>query len=131
MKLKVRFWDIDGGKMSAGIDFEEFIRRDEDLQFPDTDESLPFKDFMFFRKEYSDPMLFTGLYDKNGKEVYECDIFINSVNNKWEILWDQKRHSFITKKIGDTESYLLDEHMKMYKKAKTTFEIIGNTYKTI
>ena len=72
-EIKVRVWDIDGGKMSAGVNIDLFMQNEEELQFPATEETLSLKDFLFFRKEYSGFMLFTGLLDKNGVEIWEGD----------------------------------------------------------
>jgi hypothetical protein len=80
MKLIARVWDIDGGKMSAGIDLDLFMRSEEDLEFPKTDESLPFKDFLYFRKEFSEWMLFSGLAVGEGTELYDGDIVKHNKN---------------------------------------------------
>lgn len=73
-ELKVRVWDIDGGKMSAGFDLGLFMQNEIEIQFLDSGESLPLKDFIFFRKEFSNFMLWTGLKDKNLVDIYEGDI---------------------------------------------------------
>lgn len=71
--MKVRVWDIDGGKMSAGFDIDLLMLNEIEIEFPETGESLPLKDFLFFRKEFSEFMRFTGQKDVEENEIYEND----------------------------------------------------------
>jgi uncharacterized phage protein (TIGR01671 family) len=135
MKIKARVWDIDSGKMSAGIDIDRFMSGDEDLQFPETDESLPFKDFLFFRKEYSDWMLFTGKTDKNGKEIYQANIvkciwqYDGHTNEDHEItaivLWDEHHASWVI--LNEREDCFYPLHsFERWELCEDTLEVIGN-----
>jgi hypothetical protein len=123
--MKVRVWDIDGGKMSSGVDIDLFMQNKEELRFPDTDESLPFKDFLYFRKEHSDWMLFCGMLDIHGAEVYDGDIIKyqhskDSTEYTGEIYFNSQSGCFYIK-TSDVSGFALLGHQKV-------IEIIGNRY---
>jgi uncharacterized phage protein (TIGR01671 family) len=106
MKLIARIWDIDGGKMSAGIDLDLFMQNEVELQFPKTDESLPFKDFLYFRKEYSDWMPYARLKDRNRNDIFQDDIL--EVETKGKIFrgvvkWNVQSAGFI---ISNEKRYI-------------------------
>lgn len=103
-EIKFRAWD--GNKMYL-LSFEEIIQRGH-VNYPEILEG--------------NIMQFTGLKDKNGKEIYEGDIITSSVweGEKFLISWDEINCQFAMDVIGKDYSETLH--------SDDINEVIGNIY---
>ena len=77
-------------------------------------------------------MQYTGLKDKNGKEIYEGDVFNNPVLGTFKIIFNDGSFCYEILKRSEPESYLSypKGHIDTLwmKNVVTNYEIIGNIY---
>lgn len=116
-EIKFRAWFDNQMYSIRGIDFSSNI-------FPSGSINLCGADFVSLKD--TPLMQYTGLYDKNGKEIYECDILDcgdRIVNVKWHEQCGQWDCDFIRYKGKLTSNGITNADWK-YRA-----EVIGNIYK--
>lgn len=102
--IRFRAWDKEQAKMKKDFRFDEF--NDVNDYFADND-------FVF--------MQYTGLKDKDGKEIYEGDILLLPNGNLGEVSWGNFYASFDV-----TFSGAIPEELDI--RLAGSSEIIGNIY---
>lgn len=68
---------------------------------------------------------YTGLKDKNEKEIFEGDIFVHN-NHKFEVVWDSTRFIGLDNDRSGKGYYCYVD--SCYKDGSSSIEVIGNIY---
>ena len=114
-EIKFRAWDKENEKMmkvsSLSLENKEIAVRENGT-------------YHFFRMQNLELMQYTGLKDKNDKEIYEGDIlFFRDENMKYVVVWQDT--AFMTKSI---EIRKYSEKMCWLDDTEICCEIVGNIY---
>ena len=114
-EIKFRAWDNENEKMmkvsSLSLENKEIAVRENGT-------------YHFFRMKNLELMQYTGLNDKNDKEIYEGDIlFFRDENTKYVVVWQDA--AFIIKSI---EIRKYSKEMCWLDDTEICCEIVGNIY---
>jgi uncharacterized phage protein (TIGR01671 family) len=131
-EIKFRAWDKLYSKMHNGEDVYLALHGDrviQDSYFTTESQcaSVGFEDFIVDRQDQFELMQFTGLLDKNGKEIYEGDVLRTSIRYEdatlphiGEVVYCCEYGSFATR--NDAGNTLFHSH------CINTREVAGNIY---
>lgn len=127
--IKFRAWDKDEEKMdyNIGLVGNRILFEYGDIESDDSSvEAISYVDIDERNEKYFEIMQYTGLKDKNDKEIYEGDI-VNIINNSV----DEDDGYFIVKYDIETARYILSGNSLVYDFDNTyanECEVIGSIY---
>lgn len=125
-EIKFRAWDKNDKRIFIDPQMIDFYNKKigymqyQTEYMPDTSYSIPvgFEEF-----EYSELMEWTGLYDKNGEDIYEGDILFESFGEKYyKVVFENG--SFRAEFEGDFEEHSFD----LIDVVAQGCEVVGNIY---
>jgi len=106
-EIKFRTWDKKRNMMSDGLNMPRMFMEEGGISGYLNEEEMPV-------------MQYTGYKDKNGKEVYESDLF-TIYGKDWEIYWEDELAGWYRRNNeGSMHAF--------YKNHANEGEIIGNIY---
>ena len=128
-KIKFRAWDKETKKMFSVTHLQLDIYNDK-VSFA-ASEDLEENRTEFYDMDKIKLMQFTGLEDKNGKEIYEGDIvsvkylYDKRTTDRAQVVWQEDKAGFGLKSLKG----LTNEVYELYRvTSKHNLEVIGNIY---
>ena len=110
-EIKFRAWIPNTGWLAEGFS----IAMDGTEWYDDNGHSWPVCDL--------EVMQFTGLQDKNGKEIYEGDIVTTGTDKAMIVGWSERHASFVIERDGWMFGHYFGEAFE-----SNECEVIGNIY---
>lgn len=127
-EIKFRAWDKFQEEM-VSVDRINFDVEEIDVVIKKT-ESV--EDFYSCGFDEIELMQYTGVKDKNGKEIYEGDIYKTEQGSICKVIWYQNgwKGHYRFKKTYQGESYIDEEYLELRQTdcKRWGVEVIGNVY---
>lgn len=126
-EIKFRAWDAEEKVMWQPLTLEQIIRADWEFETDPYEYTLPWKDYMWSQHDKTVWMQYTGLKDKNSKEIYEGDIVASTLKeNKGGVIeWCIPNACFV---VREDENTLIPIDIKGGTARMKETEVIGNIY---